>query len=155
MWLDTLNEKHYKALYEIHKRAEKFHVPDYMSFQMIMEKREGFVVVAPNGELAGCISFSDYVPDMDIVIFCFIDPQYRKRWGNRGIFKTVLDYPFEILGLYRVTGYTVKPINDDAARFLVAFGFRHEGTMRKRIKMPDNNFYDLEIYGMLKEERRW
>lgn len=156
MRLDTLKEHHYRALYEIHKRAERFNVPDYMTFHGIMEKREGFVVIAPNGEIAGCISFSDYIPEMDIVIFCFIDPQYRGRWAlKRGMYRTVFDYTFKTLELPRVTGYTVKPINDDAAGFLAALGFKHEGTVRKRVKMPDNEYYDIEIYGLLKEERRW
>jgi RimJ/RimL family protein N-acetyltransferase len=154
MRLDILNRQHYGALYEIHKRAEKFHA-EFEDFIEIMESRQGFVVVAPNGELAGCISFSDYTPEADIIIFCFIDPKYRKRWASKGIYKTVFDYPFETLNVQRVTGYTVKTINDDAARFLLALGFKYEGTIRNLAKMPDGKFYDVELYGMLKSERRW
>lgn len=156
MWLDTLNEKHYQALYAIHKEAESVTCASFMEFAEIMRRREGFVVVADSGKLAGMISFSDFIPETDIVIYCFIDPKYRKKWASRTIYKTIFDFPFETLRLPRVTGWTVKSINDDAARFLVALGFRLEGTVRSRIRMPhDGNFYDVDIFGLLKEERRW
>jgi len=156
MWLDTLEEKHYKVLYEIHKRVEKFYAPTFMQFQDIMKERNGFVVVTKNGELAGTINFGEYIPEMDITIFGFIDFPYRKKWASRTIGKIVFDYPFEYLNLPRITGYTVKGINDDdTARFLKALGFKYEGTMRKKLKMLDDNLYDIEIYSLLREERKW
>ena len=62
MWLDTLNKKHYKAVYEIAIRAEPYHSDmTFEQFSEIMSEREGYVIVTPSGELAGCISFSDSV----------------------------------------------------------------------------------------------
>lgn len=155
MWLDTLNEKHYKAVYEIAIRAEPYHSDmTFEQFSELMSEREGYVIVAPSGELAGCISFSDYVPDVNIIIHCVVDEKYQKRWVTRKLLRTVADYVFGDLGLPRISSYCVVGKTDNAGEFLLRLGFKHEGTVRKGIKLG-NDYFDIKLFGMLKEECRW
>ena len=119
-----------------------------------MEKRQGFVVKNNEGRMVGCISFSDYIPEQDITIHCFIDPEYHGKWATKSIYNVIFDYAFEHLGVNRVSGFSVVGVTDRAGRFLEALGFKKEGTLRQRIKRTDG-FYDVNLYGLLKNERRW
>ena len=155
MWLDVLHEKHYKALYGFTREAEAYdkNCP-YEQFAAQLKKREGFVVVAKNGELAGCVTFSDYVPGVNIMIHCTVADKYQKRWVTRGILKRVSEYVYDELGLGRMTGFCVPGKSDKAGAFLLSLGFKHEGTIRQGVKLPDG-FFDLELFGMLRSECRW
>ena len=155
MWLDTLQEKHYRALYEITRRVEPYNAAMlYEQFSLVMSRREGFVVVALSGELAGCISFSDYVPGGNIVIHCTIDEKYQRRWCTKKILREVYSYIFGILDLPRVSGFCIVGVSDKAGEFHLALGGKYEGTIRKGALLPDG-LYDVNLYGMLKEECRW
>ncbi len=149
---------HYEALHEIQGRVESFPCPSLFDFRAIMSKREGFVLIA-DGQIIGAVSFSDFMAEMDITVHIFTDPAWHGRFSSRRIYKAVFDYPFEQLGLPRVTAYLPKSKEhrpfEKVARYLKALGFQYEGTVRNRLKMPDGNLWDVEIYGLLKEERRW
>ena len=157
MRLDTLIPEHFEALFEIHKRAEAFaELVAFDSFSNLMKTREGFVVVRDDGKLAGAITFSDYNPGNDIVIHCFMDPDFHGRWASKKLYKEGFDFPFEYLKVRRISGFCVVGKSDKAGRFLEILGFKKEGTIRQKVKDPaDGALYDVNIYGMLKEERRW
>ena len=72
------------------------------------------------------------------------------RWLTRPFLAAVFQYPFEQLGVRRVTS-RIGADNTKARGFLEALGFQHEGTIRKGWE-PD---VDLLIYGLLKEECRF
>lgn len=158
MWLDVMHPKHYKALYEIMKRAEPYSCGPmpYSSFERTMSGRQGYVIITKDGELAGCISFDNYTPGVDVTIHCFIDPEHHGRWAlKRSFYKEIFDYLFCDTALLRVSGYSICGVSDKAGRFLERLGFKHEGKIRQGIKMPDGNVYDVNLYGLLKNERRW
>ena len=155
MRLEVLKDFHYPALLEITKRAEEWHETMTMEqFKASMEKREGYVLVAKDGSLAGCISFSDYAPEINIIIHCMVEPKYQRRWVSREILKTIANYVYEDLGLHRMTGLCVGIKTDDAGSFLEKLGFKLEGVIRQGVKLPDGMF-DLKLYGLLKEECKW
>lgn len=155
MWLDTLHEKHYKALYDIAMRAEPYSSDiDFEQFAKIMSKRQGFVVVAASGDLAGCVSFSDYVPEAGILIHCAIDAKYQKRWVTKKILKTVWGYVFDTLNLPRVSSYCIKGLSENAGEFLLRIGFKQEGIIRKGFRHLDG-LHDVMLFGMLREECKW
>jgi RimJ/RimL family protein N-acetyltransferase len=120
----------------------------------MMKERSGWVVIS-EGRVIGCISFSDWQYRRDILIHCFIDPDFHGRWTSRGIYRRVFDYAFNDLDLPRVSGYAIPGHNDLAAKALRSLGFRKEGTVRKGIRESDDRLYDMDIYGILKEERRF
>src|SRR4030067_38566 len=82
MRLEVVHDKFYKALYEVVLSAESWAGDNsyFYQFQEQMKRRSGFVIVAPDGRLAGCISFSDYVPMTNIIIHASIDAKYHRRW---------------------------------------------------------------------------
>ena len=71
------------------------------------------------------------------------------------MYKDVFDYPFEILGLRRVSSYSIEGVTDKAGRFLEGLGFKQEGVIRNRARKPDGSYADIKIYGLLREEARW
>lgn len=72
------------------------------------------------------------------------------RWCMRGILAGLFWYPFEQLGLARVTAIAERS-NQPVRAFLGRLGFREEGVMRRAFR----NGNDAVIYGMLREECRW
>lgn len=72
------------------------------------------------------------------------------KWLTRPFLATVFAYPFEQLGVRRVTA-RIGANNPKAEHFLRSLGFTHEGTIRKGWE-PN---IDLLIYGLLKEECRF
>src|SRR4030065_471406 len=156
MRLEVLHEKFYKALYEVVLRAESWAGDNsyFYQFQEQMNRRSGFVIVAPDGRLAGCISFSDYVPMTNIIIHASIDAKYHRRWVTRRNLAIIANYVYEELGLPRMSGFSVAGKSDIAGEFLIALGFKHEGTIRKGARIG-SELFDLKLYGLLKEECRW
>lgn len=155
MWLDTLNEKHYRAAYDMAMANEPYSSDlSFEQFTGMMKKREGYVVVAPDGNLVGCVSFSDYIPEVNAIIHCVVDKKYQKRWVTKKMLKTVWGYVFDTLHLPRISGFCVKGLSENAGKFLVRLGFKEEGIIRKGFK-SGNELYDLMLFGMLKEECKW
>ncbi len=73
-----------------------------------------------------------------------------KRWMSRVFLGEVFRYPFEQLGVDRVTGL-VPANNVVAAQFDEHLGFKLEGRIRKILPGDE----DLLVYGMLEEECRF
>lgn len=72
-----------------------------------------------------------------------------KRWLNKAFLLASFAYPFQQLGLRRVTGL-VPAKNADALRFDMNLGFEFEG--RCRDALPDD---DIIILGMLRANCRF
>lgn len=72
-----------------------------------------------------------------------------KRWMTRAFLRASFAYPFEQLGVRRVTGL-VAVSNPTALRFDLHLGFKHEGRMRAAAQ--DGS--DLLVLGMLRHECR-
>lgn len=72
-----------------------------------------------------------------------------RRWMTRAFLFASFSYPFEQLGVARVTGL-VAASNPAALRFDLHLGFRIEG--RLRTASPDGS--DLLVLGMLRQECR-
>lgn len=143
-----------ESLYEIAQRVEpcgKFMV--FEQFFNVMSKREGFVLKVDDA-IAGCISFSNFTPGLDILIHCMIDEHYQRRWCSRPVLKALADYAYGELGVLRVSGFCIPGKSDGAGKLLVKLGFKHEGTVRRGIKLEDGLF-DIKIFGLLKEECTW
>lgn len=65
--------------------------------------------------------------------------------------RVMLDYGFDVLGLYRIYASHVTG-NDASGRVLLKIGMQYEGRMRAHIRKWDQ-FQDLECYGVLKSDR--
>lgn len=155
MWIDTLKPEHHEALYEVSKKSAPARpFQSFVEFEAWMEGGEGFVVVRNDGILAGCVYFTRYVPMVDILIHAFVDQEFRGRWITRGMVKKILDYPFESLFLPRVSAYYIPDAGIfDTRPLLAGLGFKHEGTIRKGMRI-NGAYYDVMLYGLLKDQRR-
>jgi RimJ/RimL family protein N-acetyltransferase len=152
MWLDVLDLKHYPALRELiaQKGEPGFLSPIGNEGACV----EGYVIVRNDGKLAGCVTFSDYVPGQNVIIHAFIDPDYRCRWIRKSFLKEIADYAFEVLDVPKITAFAIEGMTDGMTAFLERIGFQKEGVIRKGIKI-NGKLRNLIFYGLLKEERRW
>ena len=71
------------------------------------------------------------------------------RWASRNTLFCIFAYPFNQLGVKRVT-CLIDTLNESCINLVERLGFTHEGTLREA--HPNG---DAEIYGMLKAECRW
>lgn len=72
-----------------------------------------------------------------------------KNWLTRDFLYAIFDYPFNELGVNRITGLVPKK-NKRARKLDQHLGFKYEGNMRRAL--PDD---DMLVYGMLRDECRW
>lgn len=71
-------------------------------------------------------------------------------WLSRRHIRQIFAYPFQQLGVHRVT--TMVPAHNNVARDVVLrLGFTREGVLREATDTGE----DLELYGMLRHECRW
>lgn len=81
---------------------------------------------------------------------CHIASDGTKAWVNAHTLSQLFTYPFCVLNLRRLSGYT-PAANQTAYQFALRLGFIHEGVQRRAA--PDGD--DLLVTGMLREECRW
>lgn len=72
-----------------------------------------------------------------------------RSWMSRELLFAAFDYPFNQLGMRRVTGLVPKR-NKRARKLDEHLGFEYEGNLRNAL--PDD---DLIVYGMLREKCKW
>jgi RimJ/RimL family protein N-acetyltransferase len=72
------------------------------------------------------------------------------KWGSRDMLRTCFDYPFNQLGLNRVTGY-IRESNTKARQNAERIGFKLEGELRQYYEDGES----CMVYGMTKDECRW
>lgn len=152
--IEKIKHEHWRHLYEIILRAEPFngHMV-FEQFATMMQKREGFTIFV-GSDIAGCISFSDFVPETNIIIHCTVDASFRRRWCTREILHEIAVYVYETLGLHRMSGFSICGVTDEAGEFLLKLGFQVEGVIRKGVKLL-GGYYDVKLFGLMKEECRW
>lgn len=71
------------------------------------------------------------------------------HWGNRELLYAAFDYPFNQMGVRRVTGL-IPSRNAHSRKLAEHLGFKLEGNMRHAYADDD-----MLVYGLLKEECRW
>lgn len=71
-------------------------------------------------------------------------------WALPGTVRALLAYPFETLGVRRVTAITGRK-NKRARKLLEDLGFVHEGMARRGL----DGFEDAFLFGLLKEHCKW
>ena len=154
--LEKLQREHWPELYEIVLRNEPFAgdlVPTFSHFKAALAGYEGFAMF--DGEtLAGAITFSNFVPLVDICLNVVVDARVRSRWATRSVLGGFCKYVFVDLDLPRMSSYAVQELTPEAANALCKGGFKIEGVKRRAARFPDG-YHDLLIFGMLREECRW
>lgn len=74
----------------------------------------------------------------------------KPHWAGRLVLRALFDYPFNQLGVARVTAMTNQK-NKKSKNLLKRLGFMHEGCIRYYYNPNEGAL----IYGMLKSECKW
>src|SRR5512139_1266008 len=94
-----------------------------------------------NGVLVGGVVFNNY-RGFDIHMSAAFD---RPGWARRGVLRALCSYPFNDLGVRRVSAITGRK-NKKAKKTLIDLGFVFEGVARKGLDGVDDAF----CYSMLR-----
>lgn len=108
--------------------------------------RGSAIGLVEDGEIIAGVLFEDW-NGANILMHVAAKP--GRRWLNREFLKACFSYPFNQLGVKRVTG-VVPSANKDAMRFDLHLGFSLEATLKEA--HPDG---DLHILAMRREDCRW
>jgi RimJ/RimL family protein N-acetyltransferase len=102
-------------------------------------------ICADDGSPRGAVVYHEYRGN-DIQMSCAAD---SRRWLTHDILRVLFAYPFEQLGVDRVTA-CVPASNRHTRRFVEGIGFQVEGIMRQGFRGDD-----CVIYGLLRAECKW
>lgn len=153
--LKFMTDEHYRDLYEIHLRSDHPSFVDFEEFAKMMEQNPGFTMTN-KGKVVGGINFGEYLPGLSITIQLSMDSEYQDDWSiSQNEYRMLFGYCFGSLQVRRVTGYSINGITDQREKLLQQFGFSYEGTLRESCKHTDGNYYDVKIYGLLKDEQKF
>lgn len=103
-------------------------------------------IAVQDGEIKGVAIFNNY-EESNIELSIIVD---TPKACNRPILRAIFSYPFEQLGLNRVTVRT-RAKSKATRKLIRRLGFTPEGRSRRFFK--DND--DAMIYGMVREQCRW
>ena len=98
------------------------------------------------GRLVVGVIYNDY---SGMNVYMHVGAEDGKRWITPSFLFSAFDYPFNQLGMRRITA-KVKAKNSKAIAFIENLGLEYEGTMRHYFKEDD-----ALIYGMLKANCRF
>lgn len=97
-----------------------------------------------DGQIVAGVLYEDY---NGANVFCHIAAE--GSWANKEFLWLIFDYPFNQLGVKRITT-TVKPLNTVSQAFTAKLGFDVEAKLKDAD--PDG---DLWIFRMFKDDCRW
>lgn len=99
-----------------------------------------------NGQLIAGVAYAEW---NGVNVVCHIASDGSKRWLNREYLRTIFDYPFNRLGVKRIT-VCVGEGNKDSRRFVEHLGFTLEAPLKAAHPTGD-----LLVYKLFKEQCRW
>jgi len=105
------------------------------------------IMLFDDNVLRACVAYTDYD---EVNLGMHIASDGSRRWLTREYLRACFGYPFEQLGVRRVTGL-VAASNPAALRFDTHLGFRMEG----RLRHAAQDGSDLLVLGMLRGECRY
>jgi len=111
---------------------------------------KAIAVLADSGRIQAVVVYDTFSIDRDVGQCCVhIATDNRRSWATRRTLQILFDYPFETLGLDRITAF-VGANNRLAQVLAIRLGFQFEGRERGGARSGD-----LVMFGMLKEECVW
>jgi len=149
--IKPLDKKDYRAVYDLSKRLEPY--PEYNYYDQlsdVLDTRRGFTVWNGNGKLVAFLSYSDFMPGVQVTIHFLNEPGGL----NRAVVRKAFGFPFNDLQVPVLVSYSIKGLTDKAGDFLKRLGFRPEGVRKEAARLPDGP-RDVEMFGMLARECRW
>lgn len=108
---------------------------------------ESLAVLRDDGSLAAAVVYSEYRPGADVRASIAAT---RADWATRGVLRELFRYPFETLGVPRIT-ILVSEKNEKSRKMVKKMGFSQEGVHPLAWEGRETAL----SYGMLRQDCRW
>lgn len=149
--IKPLDKKDYRAIYDLSKRLEPY--PEYNYFDHFsngLDARRGFTFWNKEGKLVAFLSYTDFIPGVQVMIHFLNEPGGL----NRAVVRKAFGFPFNELHVPRLVSYCIKGVTDKAGDFLERLGFRIEGVQKEAVRLPDGP-RDVRMFRMLRRECKY
>ncbi|ABR30133.1 GCN5 family acetyltransferase [Thermosipho melanesiensis] len=123
----------------------------FFSETRIVEIPRRIVLNFFDDEFVGFVSFNMRYFNRNAYITYYVKKEKRGKGYGKKILKYSIDYAFEEMNMNRLTA-EVYEYNEVSIKLLEKFGFKKEGRLKKA-KFHNGRYYDIFIYGLLKNER--
>ncbi|ONN27836.1 GCN5 family acetyltransferase [Thermosipho affectus] len=100
----------------------------------------------------GFVTFNVRYFNRNAYITYYVKSDMRGKGYGKVILKKAIDYAFDEMNLNRLTA-EVYEYNEISIYLLEKLGFVKEGVLRKA-KYSQGRYFDIYVYGLLKDERR-
>ncbi|MBT1248505.1 MULTISPECIES: GNAT family protein [unclassified Thermosipho (in: thermotogales)] len=100
----------------------------------------------------GFVTFNVRYFNRNAYITYYVKSDMRGKGHGKVILKKAIDYAFDEMNLNRLTA-EVYEYNEISIYLLEELGFVKEGVLRKA-KYSQGRYFDIYVYGLLKDERR-
>lgn len=139
----------FKLAKEFHFEISQDDIP-FFSESNITHAEPITLVFLLDEEEIGFVKFEIKAINKNAYITYYVKKQHRGKGLGLVMLKNALKFGFEELNLNRVTA-EVYEYNTASNNVLLKLGFKEEGRLRKA-KFHKSRFWDIIIYGLLKEE---
>lgn len=106
--------------------------------------------VINTGKVIGVIDFHTVKHDIGELGYMLAYDEWNQGYMKEAV-KGMLEVGFKQVGFHRIEAMA-DPNNMGSNKVLIVNGFHKEGTLRQYVKLNDNQYHDLNIYSILKEE---
>jgi len=124
---------------------------NFSETRMINLKRKIVLNFIENEKVIGFVSFDMRYFNKNAFITYYLIPQERGKGKGKLMVNEAINFAFNELNLERLTA-EVYEYNVKSIKLLEKLGFKLEGRIRKG-KYHNGKYFDILIYGSLKEER--
>ena len=126
----------------------------YLAESRLMENLEGNTlrfIIEWKGTQAGEISLHSIKWfNRKAMITLFVYPEYQGKGLGHNALQMLIEFSFQVMNLYRLEAEIVEG-NEASLRLIEKSGFHKEGTLRQA-KYLQGRYYDIYVYGLLREE---
>ncbi|MBO8160920.1 MAG: GNAT family N-acetyltransferase [Thermosipho sp. (in: Bacteria)] len=125
---------------------------NFSETRIVNMKRKIVLNFMENSDVIGFVTFDMRYFNKNAYITYYLVPEERGKGKGKKMLSFAIDFAFNELNLERITA-EVYEYNEKSLKLLEKLGFKIEGRIRKG-KYHNGRYYDILIYGMLKEEKR-
>ena len=133
------DNRRFVGQWTVEQYQNALHDPNYQCFLFVVNSQ-------PVGH---CIIYDLQNPD-DAILLKRIVVQAKGKGYGRAALEKIMAHVFKTLNANRLW-LDVRAFNERAEALYKSVGFEYEGTQRKASRL-DDTYYDLNLYGMLREE---
>lgn len=134
--------------YDISQDPEYLNMAGVIIGEEVFDEETSYTIAIfdDDGEFMAVVVYNNWDHENIAMHIASVSP----KWATRDSLRTAFDYPFNQLGVQRVTA-PVRTSNQKVISLNTRLGFTIEGTLREYYGDGDGEI----LFGMLKNECRW